>query len=105
MEASRRNYKTISGQQSVDQKWWFFSSRFIVINEVVKKVSNCINNVSKLSRTKIAILIFADNTLLIWKTPKGLQKLLEKFVEFCTLNGLPINTDKTNNITTTRRSL
>ena len=40
-------------------------------------------------------MMFADDTLIISKTPRGLQNLLDHFGDFCKQRGLIINTDKT----------
>lgn len=52
-------------------------------------------NAPTLAGEKIPTLLFADDTLLMSKTPSGLQKLLDRFSLFCEERGLIINTTKT----------
>ncbi|KAJ1124512.1 hypothetical protein NDU88_002963, partial [Pleurodeles waltl] len=44
---------------------------------------------------KIPILLFADDSLLISKTPMGLQILVDRFKSFCWNFGLELNSKKT----------
>lgn len=48
-----------------------------------------------LAGIKIPALLFADDTLILSKTPSGLQKALGRFEAFCNKRGLEINTAKT----------
>ena len=43
----------------------------------------------------ISVLLFADDTLLISKTQRGLWILLDKFNQFCIQNSLALNPEKT----------
>lgn len=49
----------------------------------------------KLSTVKIPALMFADDTLLLSKSPLGIQRILDGFAQFCNMRGLEINLSKT----------
>ena len=44
---------------------------------------------------QFSILMFADDTALLARSPEKLQSIFNKFVLFCNANGLRINAEKT----------
>ncbi|KAJ1080893.1 hypothetical protein NDU88_001082, partial [Pleurodeles waltl] len=67
----------------------------LYINDIVPSLLRLEADAPLLGTQKILVLLFADDTLLISKTPSGLHKLLVCFEEFCSTRGLEINASKT----------
>ena len=49
----------------------------------------------ELDKTSIDCLMYADNLLLMSETETGLQRILDRFGEYCDKWGMEVNTDKT----------
>ncbi len=68
----------------------------LYINDIV----NCIDNIDTMGiymgTTKVSVLKYADDLVLIAKSSDGLQQGLEELNRFCNANRLTVNTDKSN---------
>lgn len=67
----------------------------VFINGIVDCMTRVNTDAPILAGIKISILMFADNTLIISKTPSELQRALTVFEEFCSARGLEVNVSKT----------
>lgn len=67
----------------------------LYVNGVVDHLLSAPADAPRLAGQLVPTLLFADDTLLISKSPAGLQRLLSSFELFCNSRGLKINTDKT----------
>ena len=57
-------------------------------------LEGCQHDSPVVNKVKIPALLFADDTLLISRTPSGLENLLSEFNNYCTKKGLEINKSK-----------
>lgn len=67
----------------------------LYINGIVDRLSPINTDALTLAGVKVPILMFADDTLIISKTPSGLQRALQTFEVFCLDRGLEVNVSKT----------
>lgn len=68
----------------------------IFINGLIAHLNNIKDSdAPKMANGKVPALMFSDNTLLLAKSPMGIQRILNGFVDFCEQRGLEINLAKT----------
>ncbi|XP_078518868.1 uncharacterized protein LOC144784041 [Lissotriton helveticus] len=68
----------------------------LFVNGVIAHLNGTENtDAPKLNGSRVPAIMFADDTLLLSKTPMGIQRILDSFVAFCTDRGLEINATKT----------
>lgn len=63
----------------------------LLINGIISFLASFSTDAPVLAGTKIPIIMFADDTLILSKTLSGLQHSLLHFEEFCLLPGLTVN--------------
>lgn len=86
----------ISIQKGVRQGWVLAPTLFsLYINDLVNYLDVLGSHGRKIGGRKVPTLLFADNTLLISKTPSDLQTLVNRFLQFCKEKGLELNIQKT----------
>lgn len=66
----------------------------LYINGIVDRLLPVNTDAPSLAGVKIPILMFADDTLIISKTPNGLQRALSIFEDFCAARGLEVKVPK-----------
>ncbi|KAJ1123254.1 hypothetical protein NDU88_001727, partial [Pleurodeles waltl] len=71
----------------------------LYINDLVHFLKQSNHDSPRLNGDPVPALLFADDTILLSQTPMGLQTLLDKFSDYCSLKGLEINTSKTKYLT------
>lgn len=64
------------------------------INDMENYISSDNIDAVIIEELKIYLLLFADNTVLFSYTKEGLQLLLDKLHNYCTMWGITVNTDK-----------
>lgn len=67
----------------------------LYVNDIPTHQEGCNNDSPRLAGETIPALLFADDTILISQTPRGLQNLLNSFHLYCVNKGLQINASKT----------
>lgn len=67
----------------------------LFINRVVTYFSTYPTDAPTLAGSKVPLLMFPDDTLILSKTQSGLQRALDRFTVFCNDHELVVNVDKT----------
>lgn len=94
--ARRGNDRPIPSQMGVKQGCVLALTLFtLFINDLVSYVDHRESDDLSLANIRVPVLIFADNMLLLSKSPMGLQKIIDRFDSICSLRGLDTNVAKT----------
>lgn len=67
----------------------------LYVNDIPDHLLGCEHDSPRLGGLSVPALLFADDTILISQTLKGLQNLINSFVGYCKLKGLELNPSKT----------
>ena len=66
----------------------------LFLNDLAPTLSETAGHSPRLGTTKVPLLFYADDVVLLSRTRVGLKRLLKCFAEFCTFNSLELNYEK-----------
>ena len=75
----------------------------LYINDILEYLNSPSLHPPKLHQRHISVLVYADDAVLLARTPIGLKRALKKFADFCKMKKLEINYQKTKIMTFDRR--